>query len=565
MTEEIQAATERYWREGTFDGDSYLEILFPREVAFWRDQGLPFPIPSPANVLVLLVGYSWEPLIISVYYHQPAEVLLVLNKRYGPVEGRNRGETFIEYCEQMVSADFLPQMPQITPQAFQTVEDDTPQAVFKFLKQHALPYVNEGKKIVVDVTGSKKSMVAGAYLFSTYTNSTVAYIDFEEYDPVQGRPYGYSCRPRHFDNPLEKFKIGNWTQVRHLYESGRFAQAISLVREIQEGAREYHDPEEEVAIQTLIQVLQFYERWAEGDYRTAQRRYLALKENPNLAHFPVPSVIHILGDFWFDQDEFAESVKQVEKGAGDLTQSIYSRDEKILAYAANELEICQRIFDREDYRSALLRSAGLFEFLLKARIIRLWISDQFVFDETEGKSVQRAWTRATLMARYASQDTFPYSKLESELLKSANFPQFIRCLRWKDTNKGRNRFLPIIIKDRQFKGHRTGTSKFFLAEFWKSLDIDILRMREHYGMNRFPYDFAPIFRNKAIHFCLPVSREIASVSITLARGNLADFRENWLASSPSSLIVKPVEWREIIDMCNLTFLPNPVEEVDPSE
>ena len=59
---------------------------------------------------------------------------------------------------------------------------DRPDAVFQGLCEHVLPDRQAGKRVIVDVTGAKKSMVAGAFLFAAYADMPISYVDFDEYD-----------------------------------------------------------------------------------------------------------------------------------------------------------------------------------------------------------------------------------------------------------------------------------------------------------------------------------------------------------------------------------------------
>ena len=175
---ELAELTEEYWDCGSGVED-YIQKLLPEEVSYLEGEGI---IPrEPADILVQLIGYSWEPLLISICTYKPNEIILILNEWYGEQEGTARGQDFKEHIDKLKERKLIDHTPVILPQSW-NLAGDQPTDVFRFLKTHVLPLINEGKRVVVDITGAKKSMVSGAYLFSSYTGTPVSYIDYGTYN-----------------------------------------------------------------------------------------------------------------------------------------------------------------------------------------------------------------------------------------------------------------------------------------------------------------------------------------------------------------------------------------------
>jgi hypothetical protein len=102
---------------------------------------------------------------------------------------------------------------------------DSPEAVFQTL----VDVLHDETDVVIDVTGGKKSMVSGAYLYAAYAGARISYVDFEEYDPKYRRPYGYSCKIGELANPYQEFALREWERVRNLYERYQFREAREIV------------------------------------------------------------------------------------------------------------------------------------------------------------------------------------------------------------------------------------------------------------------------------------------------------------------------------------------------
>ena len=155
---------------------------------------------------MLLVGYSHDPLLQSICVYKPTHVILVLNAQYGEGPDGQTGEEFGQFVARCI-ADLPPERcPHQISQANHTLESvvlkkDHPEEVFRTLCQLLIPRLQHRECLVLDVTGGKKSMVAGAFLFGAFADVGVSYVDFDEYDPELRIPRGYTCRIGLLANP----------------------------------------------------------------------------------------------------------------------------------------------------------------------------------------------------------------------------------------------------------------------------------------------------------------------------------------------------------------------------
>lgn len=529
---DLEDLTRRYWKEG-WNVERYIQELLPEELEYLRKPDR--IITKPAEILVQLVGFSWDPLLISLCLYKPEKLVLILNERYGKQDGAARGDKYKELVSELIKNELITEKerPEIAPSPWKTVKD-TPQDVFKFLEKHVLPLLNEGKRVVVDITGAKKSMVSGAYLFAAYTNASVCYVDFDKFSEEKGRPYGYTCRISELENPMELFKLGEWDIVSQLYNSYAFWRAKELIEEIKRGVESFLEKRELNCIELLKEWLEFYRLWDDGDYKGSWLKFKEIRRKIPAAE--CPTAVEKLGEIWPDKGSIQSLKGGINslKSIDNLEESIYLKDEEVLIYAHDELAKIGRLIEYgEDYRSALLRASGLNEFLLKARVIRLWMYNKFVV-EKDNKVINRG--------EFEAADKLLW---DNEILKFSAALYLLNSLRWRPERPIYCMRLSQRGTEGEIRAHRSEDATQ-LEEFWKEIENSA-------GM-RLPNDVFDL-RNDAIHFCLSVPREMAEVAVKMAEKNLEDFEVKWVKKTFTSGKFEAMDWDKLCDVCGIDFLP----------
>ncbi|MFN3982300.1 MAG: hypothetical protein ACK4SA_18135, partial [Caldilinea sp.] len=322
---ELRLRTQEYW--GKRPGyECYIHELLGRELQHAASQTDGAErlrgVGQPVHTLALTVGESFEPLLQVVCVLRPRRVVLILNSYYGDTPGRDRGEDLTQLMVKLANVADLPEemRPELKDKDFDLVvlPQDTPTQVFRALRQamqkpEAQP--PKGQTNVVDITGAKKSMVVGAFLYAAHSGLPITYVDFDEYDTQWGKPYGYTCRIGEIANPYEAFHLRDWEQVRRLYESYSFRNARALLGEAASGGNSgtgilgamsqtldggggepLFDQNDVERVKHLASLLEMYEAWENGDYSSAK----SLKDrfDPSLPSDVVPWSIDELGDVW---------------------------------------------------------------------------------------------------------------------------------------------------------------------------------------------------------------------------------------------------------------------------
>ena len=353
----LERKTRQYWEDydhayPELSLELYIKNLLPDEMQYAQERNT---LPKErCDILVLLVGFSIEPLLQAVWAYKPNRVLLVLNEHYGQDPGQNWGKMISRLL------DKLPEPPEVEDLA---IIQAAPEKVFQVLQQR----VRQTEGVIIDITGAKKNMTAGAFLFAAFANVPVSYVDFDDeaYDREERRPYGWGCHIGILRNPYEMFALRDWERVRELYRRYKFRDArILLVGEDGMGQsgtilsvmREYLSSSEP-AIQELVKVLRCYELWDAGLYNEAA------EQTKKIEKFEPPTAVAVLGGKWFKATR-----AKFEDGPSDF----YYDTEEFRAYVYDELARIERLISiNHDYRSAFLRSGGLNEIVMTARMVML--------------------------------------------------------------------------------------------------------------------------------------------------------------------------------------------------
>lgn len=578
----------------------YIEKVLPLELASASsDRDEPFRLPEgdkKGGVLVMLVGHSLDPLLQSVCAYGPKHILLILNKDYHE-PGDKWGDFVAEWIEKLweILPEARKKLPEPAKQWVEKLLDDLlarplkraegtiekvvldkgdhPAAVYHKLRDALKPFLQDKEKIILDITGGKKSMVTGAFLFGARTKVPISYVDFDEYDHEKTRaPRGYTCRIGTLRNPYTHFRLVEWERVRGFYEKYAFRSASLLLNDIKltmedlksEGG--WFEGKDVEAVQTLIEVMQIYEWWENGDFSRAHAGYQQLTEQGCIGRkqLPMPTAVEVLGKdgYWPHgnaarglHEQVRELEFKLEKAESEVTEamivSLYLDVPKLLTYIHDELKKIDRLIKyNEDWRSALLRSVGLTEVLMRARMLILLKSEkvQIAVEPVEEQSPEyRSWSESNVELDPWKIDIY------ERVARMESIYALIPALRYRG---GKSKYVELtIVKRKQAKGEEEENRTFRLRrkheEGTPLLDKKIL------------WDEGKNLRNKATHFCLSVPEEMAEKARKKAEENVADLEKNWtclIYSGQVEVCTKAVVWGRLLDACGVDFLPPTLEE-----
>lgn len=481
---ELKDRTRRYWKllEKLDSSDKLLETLewyvdnlLPLEMTWVRPHSP--ELERACQTLALLVGYSLEPLLQTICFYQPERVVLVLSERYGTTVGDVMGEHITSLVDRLVKQRLLKNQPTIGPkddQGYFREVKSGPTHVFRLLLDELKDELPE--QVVVDITGARKSMMAGAFFYAAFAGVAFSYVEFDDtnYSLVLGRPEGFRSTIRRLSNPYTTFALREWGRLRHLYTRYHFRSAREvLIQEVlpvmtqlaPDSDQSFFDPQQIQAVKQLGKVLGFYERWDRADFRHAAAKPTCLPEMQR------PLAVRVLLDLLPDQLDRQNGERAADQLVSHLNQQMFLDHDnrsfllkpKLLGvYAADEIARIERLIRfHQDYRSALMRATGLYELLLHTRILTLWYCGRLEY-QTDGGST---WQTLTTDLPFWRERYGPLVKMQGLELyeefayKHTSFPcggsTFVR---WPDGNEWeipiRARLSPSIRELRHKTTHR---------------------------------------------------------------------------------------------------------------
>ena len=201
---------------GEFNNELYLPRIYPN---FMEDA-------NKYDILISLVGFSPEPVMHTICTLQPKEKIYLICSRETK-EFPNTSVSFIDFVEVLLKENKLQlskseepvelneigfKNPEISVEAM-TVDSVHSDEIIQVIKRIAEKEKDKNKKkIAIDITGGKKTMLAGAFTIASVFSIPGYYVDFEKYNTSNSRPiYGTEFLNK-VRNPLvgyilKKYKI----------------------------------------------------------------------------------------------------------------------------------------------------------------------------------------------------------------------------------------------------------------------------------------------------------------------------------------------------------------------
>lgn len=286
---------------------------------------------------IYLVGYSIMPVILSILQIQPSSIVFVAT---------DDTQDFIDEIKNGIKS--------VADKYYQTIEKamelttikdlSDPAEVFQIIDR--IIYKYEGKKLAIDITGGKKTMVAGAFMASAHSRTCdIFYIDFEQYNSRNSEPVYGTEFLANLPNPSEIFSLTDWDRLISLKENYQFKEALIEVEKIKNNIKKYGKyfsdkfTDELTRLKTEITGFAFWD-----DYRYKQA----------LTYLPDSPALKVL------QKISQMSVTNIQ----NAKKKIYEKSDLLAYYLLDRLENSCRRKKQGQHQNAFLGFASLIEFIM---------------------------------------------------------------------------------------------------------------------------------------------------------------------------------------------------------
>jgi CRISPR-associated protein (TIGR02710 family) len=208
-------------------------------------------ILEKSNVMIVSVGTSYQPIVLSISTVKPNKVL------------------FLYTDESEKEIDKIINLTDLSPSSYEKnlVDKSNPLTIYKAIKDIYLKW-NKPKSIYIDFTGGTKAMSAATAMAGVIINAELIYVSNKEYlsDFRKPKPGTEYIEP--IQNPYEVFGDIDQERAFDLFEQNDYSGA----REIFENLKIIvPDPQKRDYYNTLYLLSSSYEKWDAIDFNEAYK------------------------------------------------------------------------------------------------------------------------------------------------------------------------------------------------------------------------------------------------------------------------------------------------------
>ena len=344
------------------------------------------------HIGIFLVGYSSLPIALSLAEIQPTEQIYFLYS--------SETQEYLDEISNRLSAmlngsneELLELVKNAVPNnrnESALADPSDPVATFKRIKE-IIDNIDksEDKRIALDLTGGKKTMIGGGFTAGAIWASRwsaagkelvpfcdMYYIDSKDYDPTQGRPKAGTEFLSKLDNPYDVYNVQSVQQAEKLFEKHNYDAAADLWNSVHEKLSNYAilyglENEHETVKKNLYRA-SCYGYWDAFDYIAAKDS----KEN--------------YGTQWdydakhrSNQVDVLEILSEVED-----TMTLFSGESRIIHYAVDYYKNGIRRMDSDRVHDATVRFTKVVEILCRYQIYKIAEQDCLTDNNHTPVSVQ---------------------------------------------------------------------------------------------------------------------------------------------------------------------------------
>lgn len=249
-----------------------------------------------------------------------------------------------------------------------------PVATFKRIKE-IVDSIDESdnKRIALDLTGGKKTMLGGGYTAGTIWASRLSaeaqknlpfcdmyYIDSKKYDPSSGRPDPGTEFLSRLKNPYDVYNVQSNLEAHKLFEKYNYEAAADLWKDVEgklkDHALRYGLEAEQKAVQTDLAMANCYKLWDDFAYKEA-KAYMGVSGSS-------------ITGFWGYQEKHTNDSIDVLDILSEVTNraKLFADDQTIIHYAVDRYQNAVRRQKSGKLYDAIVRFTQVIEMLCNYKI-----------------------------------------------------------------------------------------------------------------------------------------------------------------------------------------------------
>ena len=336
------------------------------------------------HIGIFLVGYSSLPIALSLAEIQPTEQIYFLyssdTRNYLSEIYDRLAAMFKDTNQELLSLVEETVLHNLDESALAIDDASDPVSTFKQIKE-IIDNIDESenKRIALDLTGGKKTMLGGGYTAGAIWASrwsaeskelspfcNMYYIDSKEYDPNGGKPVPGTEFLSQLVNPYDVYNVQSNQQARKLFEKNNFDAAMDLWKDVKDTLEKH-----------------------------ASRYGLKTEFNKTVDQHRMATCYYLWDSFYYDKaknsknrhkNSWGYNEKHVKNSIDVLNilsevsdrKTLFKNEARIIHYAVDRYQNGMRRKESGKLEDAIVRFAQVIEMICNYRIYRLSQDNCFV-------------------------------------------------------------------------------------------------------------------------------------------------------------------------------------------
>ncbi len=217
---------------------------------------------------IYLIGFSEDPTILSLGFMRPRNIYFIFSEESEIMIKKIK--TALGYFDEEMQERII--RAEKNDQFFELSDSSDPAEIFKVIRDVIEQVKNREpeKKIMVDITGGKKTMVSGAFSStSLFDDVDIVYVDFGSYDPGDRKPVYCTEFMAKLQNPNKIYRYTDMERIKGLFDNYRYDIAIEDIdrqlRAMGQYSEDYYGKEID-ELNKLKKWAEIYNYWDQYNY-----------------------------------------------------------------------------------------------------------------------------------------------------------------------------------------------------------------------------------------------------------------------------------------------------------